>query len=406
MKQAGCRGIYFGLETGSQRMQQVINKHLNVADAIQVVQRSAEQGLEITTSMIIGFPNEQPEDLRDSLRVFLDLKATGHALVQLHVLAPMIGSALSGEGHTLQYDGMPSDFSDTARVLDAEDRELIQGHKDIFASFWHYENPLIPRQRFLFLAHFLTLASLYFADELRTAARCSRDALIHRLIEGDIPEPFYSDSTFSADLNRSVVLTGKILNGFARPLVRGAATVVDELCGPCGRCCFEPGGILCGRDEWPEIRNELGKDADRWPSAAPLAGSELIQLNEFRDVPCSGAADGGGVGQTRRACPALRSEDRRWRCVIEGVKPAGCIAYPLKLVLREHAGGAARWLISLEFDGLGNGEWCPLEKALRSSPELLDQYREDVRRRIGSREGAFALAEYNYSQQLASRAVI
>ena len=173
MKQAGCRGIYFGLETGSQRMQQVINKHLNVADAVQVVQRSAEQGLEITTSMIIGFPNEQPEDLRDSLRVFLDLKAAGHALVQLHVLAPMIGSALSGEGHTLKYDGMPSDFSDTAHVLDAEDRELIQGHKDIFASFWHYENPLIPRQRFLFLAHFLTLASLYFANELRTAAKCS-----------------------------------------------------------------------------------------------------------------------------------------------------------------------------------------------------------------------------------------
>ena len=88
------------------------------------------------------------------------------------------------------------------------------------------------------------------------------------------------------------------------------------------------------------------------------------------------------------------------------MKPAGCIAYPLKLVLREHAGGAARWLISLEFDGLGNGELCPLEKALWSSPELLDQYREDVRRRIGDREGAFALAEYNYSQQLASRAVI
>jgi radical SAM superfamily enzyme YgiQ (UPF0313 family)/Fe-S-cluster containining protein len=389
MKDAGCRGIYFGLETGSQRMQKIIRKNLDVRKAVTVINQTAAQGLEVTASMIVGFPDETPADLSDTLDVYLELKASGDALVQLHVLAPMLGSPLSREGHALRYDAMPSDFSDGTCVLDDGDRALLQQHADIFASFWHYTNPSIPRARFLFLAHFLGLASLYLPSELRRAAQEHRAALRDRLLHGEIPAPFYSDPTFPAGLDRWVTLTREILDEFlaTRASSVDAARTIDEVCASCGECCFESAGILCGRDEWPGIRSFL-TDAE----ATAIEGSDLLVVHE--QAPVSYVGNDGRL-RARSACPALRYEEQRWRCAIEGVKPAGCIAYPLKLVLRELPEQKTRWLISLEFEASAPSEGCPLNERLRTSPELLERYRDYVRERIGAREGAFALAAYN-----------
>jgi radical SAM superfamily enzyme YgiQ (UPF0313 family)/Fe-S-cluster containining protein len=495
MKDAGCRGIYFGLETGSQRMQQVINKRLDIEDALDVIGRSASHGLQVTTSMIIGFPDETAEDLRDTLRVFLDLKAAGHALVQLHVLAPMLGSALSREGHALRYDGMPSDFSDTASLLDEQDHELIRCHPTIFASFWYYPNPVLSRQRFLYLAHVLGFASVHFPNTLCLAARRERDGLVEYLLNGPMPEMFYSNKSFPAPLERTIELTRDVFMRFitgaaddvlayavqydfaycraatlssaasvllelpesigtrpGRMVAEGLeengdlkryivekqghhveirqlrqpnagamnlpnasheiaavspggnvesgddaidpAELIERVCSSCGECCFEPGGILAGRDEWLDIRKALAEAGEPELEAIPLQSAELLRVQDYREVPWCSRTQNGKAG-TRRACPALKNAEHGWRCCIEGVKPAGCVAYPLKLMLREQATGAAKWLISLEFDGSPDAGLCPLETLLRRSPGLFARYCEYVGRRIGAREGTFALAEHN-----------
>lgn len=500
MKDAGCCGIFFGLETGSQRMQQVINKGLNVEQALEVIRWTAELGIEVTTSMIIGFPHELPEDLRDTLRVFLDLKGEGHALVQLHVLAPLPGSVLSREGHELCYDPMPSDFSDTAHVLDSEDRSLIEGHPDIFSNFWHYVNPSIPRERLLFLSHLLTLTSVYFPNTLCLASKQCRDELLDRLLTGPMPAPFYSDSTFSTGLDAGVSLTGELLESFVLGMVPGKALahalqydlaysgtevshspvptllhlpanigeqpgrrivdglekagelepyviqksestvevfrlteqmyhavepflsekekatlppiegatpdrdavdlakMIDEICASCGECCFEAGGVLCGRDEWPAIRNALVQSAGEDPAATALEESDLLLVEYQRCVEYPQTAEGQRL-RARRACPALECRDQRWRCSIEDVKPAGCIAYPLKLILREQTREAEPWWLLLELESMEGREPCLLEKALRDTPGLLDCYQEDLRRKLASRPGAFALAAYNRSRK-------
>lgn len=467
MKEAGCRGIYYGLETGSQRMQALIAKRLDVEESLKVINSTAAHGLEVTTSMIVGFPNEQVADLRDTLRVFLDLKAAGHAMVQLHVLAPMPGSALSREGYGLGYDAMPSDFSDTAHVLDAEDDTLIRGNPEIFCNFWHYENPAIPRQRYLFIAHFLVRASMYFPDALRLSAQHSRNALIERLLMGDMPAPFYSDPQFFADSARSVTLTGKVLADFAvapdgprtrtrqydpvgaesappRPKRNGseqgqalparqergstiefslhateaagpaagglaaadgddgaAKLSFEKICASCGECCFAPGGLLCGPDEWPKICDALAA-RDGWRRLAePFDGSGLLVVREFRDVVHSEAGD--GKPRVRRACPALESRDGRWRCSIEAVKPSGCIAFPLNVVLHAQTPAAGPAFIALEFDDPEGRKSCPLDRALRRSPQMLQRYCEAVQRRELDRHGAFALAAYNRMKQLQTR---
>lgn len=445
MKEAGCRGVYYGLETGSQRMQALIAKRLDIEELLKVINSTAAHALEVTTSMIIGFPNEEIADLRDTLRVFLDLKAAGHVMVQLHVLAPMPGSTLSCEGYRLGYDAMPSDFSDTAHVLDAEDDTLIRGNPEIFCNFWHYENPAIRRGRFLFIAHFLVLASIYYVGALRTAAKHSRDALIERLLTGDMPAPFHSDPRFFADPSRSLMLTRKILAEFVEvadePLMhaqqsavakiataplrrtgvaapeqaaalaatqergwvadgdaREAALSFEEICASCGECRFEPGGLLCGPDEWLKICDALAARDGRRRVAKPFDSGGLLVVDEFQDVVQSEGGD--GKRRMRRACPALELQDGRWRCSIEAVKPSGCIAFPLNLVLHARAPAEGPSVIALEFDDPAGRKSCPLDRALRRFPDMLQRYCEAVQRRDIDWHGAFALAAYNRVRQL------
>jgi Fe-S-cluster containining protein len=129
-----------------------------------------------------------------------------------------------------------------------------------------------------------------------------------------------------------------------------------------------------------------------------LADSGLVVVDEWREVAQSRGGDGATA--VRRACPALEFRDQRWRCSIENVKPAGCVAYPLTLVLREQSGAGAQWSISLELNGPTPRQSCPLDRALRRSPRLLQRFREDVQRRQGHRHGAFMLAAYNRKKQL------
>jgi len=486
MRDAGCRGIYLGLETGSQRMQQIIKKRLDIEQSLGMIQVAADLRLEVVTSMIIGFPEERPEDLYDTLRVFLHLKAAGHAVVQLHVLAPMPGSALSREGHVLNYDAMPSDFSDTSQVLDQEDEALIRGNPEIFSNFWYYETRWLSRRRLLFFAHFLGLASLYFPNILCLAARYERESLLDWLLRGEIPSQLLAESQSGSDLAASVTGTGELLTELfagvthgealglalrydlaysrtevaawpdlalldlpavlgARPgrlVVEGlekggplapyvvqrperavevirvspdtAASLArtsapeggsgpdnpppqsfEEICAACGECCLEGGGLLCGQDEWPQIRDSLAANGSRRLLARPFDGSvDLLIVDEQKEVVQAGDAP-DGTDRVRRACLALELGERGWRCSIEKVKPAGCIAFPLNLVLREGGAAETPWTVSLEFDPLKSRDSCPLEKVLKRSPDLLRRFCDDVKRRQTDLRGAFALAAYN-----------
>jgi glucose/arabinose dehydrogenase len=53
---SGCRSLFFGVETGSQRLQKVIAKDLNLDQARQVVSTAETLGLATTVSLITGFP--------------------------------------------------------------------------------------------------------------------------------------------------------------------------------------------------------------------------------------------------------------------------------------------------------------------------------------------------------------
>ncbi len=147
MSAAGCREIYFGIETGSPRMQKISQKRLDLAlfeptlDAIDQVRMSG------TVSFITGYPQEQLQDQQATLDLIGSCfyrRPPPHN-VQLHMLTPEPGTGLLTEFQSrLAYDGYVTDFN--FPTLEGDDADLIRLHPDVFMNH-HYFQSVLPRQR-------------------------------------------------------------------------------------------------------------------------------------------------------------------------------------------------------------------------------------------------------------------
>lgn len=69
MSRSGCKKILLGIETGSQRMQKVINKHLKMSQVKDTIRILNKYGIEMQANFIYGFPTEEEEDLLETLNL-------------------------------------------------------------------------------------------------------------------------------------------------------------------------------------------------------------------------------------------------------------------------------------------------------------------------------------------------
>lgn len=158
MAGSGCRGIYFGLETGSQPQQKRIGKRLDIVEAVQMARLCQGKGLAVTASFIIGFPDESPGELRDTLLCALELLAphpramiTGAITVQLHLYAPLAGTALVKATAEHAFDG---NFSNIVRpegedALLPEELRLAASDFELFSAFHYPVRTAVPRTTLL-----------------------------------------------------------------------------------------------------------------------------------------------------------------------------------------------------------------------------------------------------------------
>ncbi|MCB9755815.1 MAG: B12-binding domain-containing radical SAM protein [Myxococcales bacterium] len=68
----GVRKLFFGLESGSQAVLDHMDKGVRVDDARAVLRRCAAAGIAVHLFSIVGFPEETPADVGETLRFFLD----------------------------------------------------------------------------------------------------------------------------------------------------------------------------------------------------------------------------------------------------------------------------------------------------------------------------------------------
>jgi anaerobic magnesium-protoporphyrin IX monomethyl ester cyclase len=86
MSSAGCKGMFYGIESGSDAVLQLINKDFDVREALDVVRTTAEH-MRAVASFIWGFPFETEQDLVKTLLFMVYLSQIG-VDTRLNRLAP------------------------------------------------------------------------------------------------------------------------------------------------------------------------------------------------------------------------------------------------------------------------------------------------------------------------------
>jgi radical SAM superfamily enzyme YgiQ (UPF0313 family) len=145
MAEAGCVGIFFGIETGSQRLQPIVKKKLHTGQVLPTLRSCAELGMKPTASFITGFPDETTEDAMTTLHMALDvLQLSPDTTAQLHLLAPLVGSPLYRDHKgSLNFDGHSSDIS--LFLLTDDEIETVKNYPEVFSSFYFFPTPYLNR---------------------------------------------------------------------------------------------------------------------------------------------------------------------------------------------------------------------------------------------------------------------
>lgn len=126
MKQAGCAGLYFGLESGSDRVLKAINKRITVDQIIKVSNMVYDSGIPAATSVLLGLPDETKENMEETLRLMKRVKAD---LFDVNSYTPLPGTPL--------YDAMSE-----------EDKKNIDWRKVSLKSFDSYFSKSVSQDAF------------------------------------------------------------------------------------------------------------------------------------------------------------------------------------------------------------------------------------------------------------------
>jgi radical SAM superfamily enzyme YgiQ (UPF0313 family) len=137
MADAGCAGIFFGIETGSARMQHVIKKKLDLTEATRHIAATDVNGISMAVALIIGFPDETRDDLGDSIHYFINARRFDNAQPQMGLLAPLAETPIESEFRDqLVFDEIFSSMSYQGWQWNEGDIELIKAHPRIFSNFY------------------------------------------------------------------------------------------------------------------------------------------------------------------------------------------------------------------------------------------------------------------------------
>ncbi|MCP4603940.1 MAG: B12-binding domain-containing radical SAM protein [Proteobacteria bacterium] len=92
MERAGCYILSLGIESGSQRILDDVKKKTNVEEIIDTVSRIERSGIHTHVNLMIGYPNDDLESIRDTLR--LRISILNFSRPYFTFLTPLPGTAL------------------------------------------------------------------------------------------------------------------------------------------------------------------------------------------------------------------------------------------------------------------------------------------------------------------------
>jgi anaerobic magnesium-protoporphyrin IX monomethyl ester cyclase len=115
MRQAGCFGLVFGVESGNQEILDRVKKKITLKKVREAVALTKETGMSAVTSFILGLPGETKKTMRQTY----DLARRLNAPYCLHVLAPFPGTEVREKAQEYGITILTDDWSkyDANRVV-------------------------------------------------------------------------------------------------------------------------------------------------------------------------------------------------------------------------------------------------------------------------------------------------
>lgn len=159
MKQAGMKQIEVGIETGSERMQKLIHKNLDLEKAKKKIEFMLSQGIVVDVFFMYGFPEEAEEDLRKTLALLYALLNMGVHRASMSYCRFNPATQIT-EDH---FDRLVLDRD--IKVLSRgvfgyeESLEMISQNKAIFPFFYHLDTPV--RNEYQYLIFFVNIYHQY-----------------------------------------------------------------------------------------------------------------------------------------------------------------------------------------------------------------------------------------------------
>ena len=141
MREAGCESMCYGIDSGSKRTLAFIRKQIDETILFQRVRETTEEGLVPTLSFIIGFPEEDREDIDKTLSLALKTGVQGDSNPLLQMPTVLAGTELhSRYGKRLvrvadTYFSLGLEFENGHRL--EEDTRLIESEPLLFSSFYN-----------------------------------------------------------------------------------------------------------------------------------------------------------------------------------------------------------------------------------------------------------------------------
>jgi len=158
MWKGGCRGLFFGVETGSSRMQDVINKNLDIEALEPVLSNALALGYRFVISCIIGFPEEEWTDVEATLRFLLRWSNMKKVNLQLHLLAPQTGTEiLEKYKNQLQFDYWYPDVAYFNTLCPKPEIAFVKDHSELCPQCYFIPNQHVDRRELTITREFIRL---------------------------------------------------------------------------------------------------------------------------------------------------------------------------------------------------------------------------------------------------------